>query len=343
LPIIIIFATLKLIQYMQARILTVLLISIFSHVAIAQDELIIQGVSPALYLSHTVAAKENWSSLGRLYNASPKEVAAYNALSIDKPLNIGQQVKVPLKITNFSQNGNKAADEVLVPVYHVIQDKEWMYRISVNYNKVPIDRLEKWNGITNDEAKAGMMLIIGYLKVKKDQSPLAALANRPAPVAAVKSTPPPPVVKTEEKQPETIAKQEVKPVTPPVKEEQKAVIINKPLPAPPPATTATAGNGTGGYFRNLYEDSGKATNGVAGVFKSTSGWQDTKYYALMDNVSVGTIIKVVNPSTNKTVFAKVLGELPDMKESIGLTVRISDAAATELGVAEGKFSVAVRY
>ena len=63
----------------------------------------------------------------------------------------------------------------------------------------------------------------------------------------------------------------------------------------------------------------------------------------MDNVSVGTIIRVYNPATSKAVYAKVLGELPDMKESVGLTVRISDAAATELGVGDGKFSVAVRY
>jgi LysM repeat protein len=337
---------------MQVRILTVILFSIFSQVALAQDDqLIIQGSSPALYLTHTVVAKENWYSLGRLYNASPKEVASYNALSIDKPLTIGQLVKVPLKITNFSQNGQKAADEVLVPVYHVIQDKEWMYRISTNYNKVPIERLEKWNGITNDQVKAGMMLIVGYLKVKKDQSALAALANRPA---AVGSAPSPPVttanmppvtatVKKEEKPAEPVTKQDNKTVQQPVAEEKKPVVVNKPVQTAPPANTASAGNGNGGYFRNLYEDSGKAANGMAGVFKSTSGWQDTKYYALMDNVSVGTIIKVVNPATSKTVYAKVLGELPDMKESIGLTVRISDAAATELGVAEGKFSVAVRY
>ena len=38
--------------------------------------------------------------------------------------------------------------------------------------------------------------------------------------------------------------------------------------------------------------------------------------------------KVTFPSTNKSVYAKVLGQLPDMKESIGLTIRINDAAAS---------------
>jgi LysM repeat protein len=325
---------------MQLRFLVIICLSIFSTFSFAQDELIIQGVSPDLYLTHTVAAKENLYSIGRLYNASPREIAPYNGLSIDKPLNIGQLVKIPLKITNFSQNGMKASDEVLVPVYHVIQEKEWMYRISMNYNKVPIDRLEKWNGITNDQAKAGMKLIVGYLKVKQDQSAFASAGGRTTSSNAA-TTNTTVTSKTEEKQPAVVAKQENKVTTPPVTEERKTVVENRPVQQP--VNPNVTSNNNGGYFRNLYQDSGKAASGVAGVFKSTSGWQDTKYYALMDNVSVGTIIRVYNPATSKTVYAKVLGELPDMKESIGLTVRISDAAATELGVADGKFNVAVRY
>jgi len=99
----------------------------------------------------------------------------------------------------------------------------------------------------------------------------------------------------------------------------------------------------GGFFKSQYGETGKATSGAAGVFRSTSGWQDGKYYALMNNVPVGTIIKVGNPSNGKTVYAKVLGNLPEMKESAGLTLRISDAAATELGLAANKFPVSVRY
>jgi hypothetical protein len=79
------------------------------------------------------------------------------------------------------------------------------------------------------------------------------------------------------------------------------------------------------------------------VFKSTSGWKDGKYYALMNGVPVGTIIRVNFPSTNRTIYAKVLGELPDMKESEGLTLRLSDAAASELGGGYQKFTVEIRY
>jgi len=52
---------------------------------------------------------------------------------------------------------------------------------------------------------------------------------------------------------------------------------------------------------------------------------------------------VNNPATGKAVYAKVLGSLPDMKESAGLSIRISDAAAAELGAAGPKFGVDIKY
>ena len=99
----------------------------------------------------------------------------------------------------------------------------------------------------------------------------------------------------------------------------------------------------GGYFRTQFSGTNKAATGTAGIFKSTSGWRDGKYYALMNNVPVGTIIKIDHPLTRKSIYAKVLGQLPDMKESSGLAIRLSDAAAAELGAGAYKFSVGVSY
>jgi hypothetical protein len=99
----------------------------------------------------------------------------------------------------------------------------------------------------------------------------------------------------------------------------------------------------GGAFKGDFNASGKSADGQAGTFKSTSGWQDGKYYALMNNIPVGTIVKVNDPSTGKTIYAKILGQLPDMKESAGLAIRISNAAAAELGEGEVRFAVEVRY
>lgn len=324
---------------LKLKVLLVLIVGLTGLTVSAQSKLAIQGTSPSLYLVHTVVAKETWYSIGRTYNQSPKEIAPFNNTSMDKPLAIGQKIKVPLTDANFSQDGNKSADEVFIPLYHTVQEKEWMFRISTNFNKVSPENIQKWNGVNNDQLKAGMQLIVGYLKVKQSQSALASMGLKKIPATA--SVP----VVVKETKIEDPKKDEVvvaapakdEPVKPePIKEEPKSEPVAA-LPNNPPASHK------GGSFRRLYVEKGNTTTGNAGVFKSTSGWNDGKYYALMNNVPIGTIVKVSFSSTNKTIYAKVLGQLPEMKESLGLTIRISDAAASELGVEINKFYVDVKY
>jgi hypothetical protein len=349
------------------------------------NELIIQGQTGKLYLEHTVVAKENWYSVGRLYNVNPKELAPFNHLTLAQPLVIGQTLQIPLTATNFSQDGLKPAGETLVPVIHITQEKEWMYRISVNHNKVPIPNIEKWNNVTPDQIHPGEHLIVGYLKVKTALSALAtnapaspmsappvAASTKPATAAPAPTTsapvPAPPVT--------TISKPAATPPTPkpaatittdsPAAKTPVTSTPVSPAPAtktpvasapatktpatPPPAAPTVSSTPApptphfnGGTFRTEYNDGGKSASGQAGVFKSTSGWQDGKYYALMNNMTVGTIVRITDPTTNKTVYAKILGQLPDMKESAGLSIRMSNAAAAELGESETRFNVQINY
>ena len=113
--------------------------------------------------------------------------------------------------------------------------------------------------------------------------------------------------------------------------------------APVTAANTAAPHFAGGRFKADFSDDGHSVTGLAGVFKSMSGWRDGKYYALINNVPVGTIVRITDQSNGKAIYAKVLGQLPDMKESIGLTVRLSNAAAAELAEGEGKFGVTVSY
>ena len=336
----------------KRKSLAIFLIVFITHSALAQSGLDIQGITPDLHLNHTISNKDTWYSIGRLYNINPKEAATYNLTTIDKPLAIGQQIKIPLTRVNFTQTGVKHADEVFVPLYHTVQPKEWMYRISVNHNRVPIETLEKWNNISRDNATAGTRLIVGYLKVKQGQSALAAGGEASISTTATTVTQKdPPVVKKEEvvktpvpEKQEPVKNQEIVKKDPPVRKEESPVVTEvSKKEEPAESKSIPTVNFKGGYFKNLYDASGKSATGVSGIFKSTSGWNDGKYYALMNNVPVGTIVKVNFPSTNKNIYAKILGHLPDMKESSGLTIRISDAAATELGAGNGKFTVDVKY
>ncbi|HEY4110983.1 LysM peptidoglycan-binding domain-containing protein [Puia sp.] len=330
---------------------TVLFLTSFFLIKFAQaqttsNELIVFGQTGKLYLEHTVTAKENWYSIGRLYNTSPKELAPFNHLALTQPLSIGQVVQIPLTAVNFSQNLQKTPAESLLPVYYITQEKEWMYRISVNHNRVPIPTLEKWNKMTKDAVRPGMRLIVGYLKVRTALSTLAtnpppppaatpAISQLPASTSTAAAAPPAAATAT------TTAVNSAKPVL------TKSVDtpISKPAVATASAATPSAPPSPrfdGGIFKSEFMDNGKSLSGMASIFKSTSGWQDGKYYALMNNIAIGSIVKVTD-AAGKSVFVKVLGQLPDMKESAGLTIRISNAAAAEMGQTSDRFTVQVSY
>lgn len=324
---------------MQQKPILWILFLFLSLNSLAQSKLEVKGKSPDLFIEHKVVAKETWFSVGRLYNLHPKEIAPFNGTDMNLGLKIGQVLKIPLLAGNFSQDERKEADEVLVPVYHQVAEGEWMYRVSVNHNKVALEKLEKWNGITRNQVKSGMQLVIGFLKVKRELSALAQQA----------------VQNTAAKQPAVVSQPKA-PIEPPKEEKQVVVATQAPKttekPAPAPVfkqeeqtAAADAVDYNGGFFRSQFRNGSKSAIGPATIFRSTSGWKDGKYYALMDNVAVGTIVKIRHTGTNKVVYAKILGQLSDIKENTGLTIRISNAAAAELGAGNGevRFTVDVQY
>lgn len=289
--------------------------------------MIVEGTSPTLYITHTVAPKENYYSVGRLYNVSPKDLAPYNNLTFETGLALGQAIKIPLGTNNFSQGDAPNESEVLVPLYHITKPKEGLYRISVNYNKVPLDNLKKWNKLSGDAVGTGTKIIVGYLKVLKDQSPLATQA-----VKNISDL----VTRPVEKKPLPDSDKEIKPVV----QDKPVDIIN---------TSKVSGtiNYNGGKFKNLYGDQTKSRSlenetGIAATFKTTSGWQDGKYYCFHNAAEPGTILKVTNTANGKSIYAKVLDAIPDIKQNTGLLLRISNSAADELGAGD-KFDCNISY
>ena len=314
---------------------------ITTGLAAQTSDLTIHSENGKLYLNHTVEAKQNWYSIGRLYNISPREIAPLNQLTLNSGLEIGQQLKIPLTKTNFAQHGVAPADEVFVPLYHTVEQKEGLFRIGQHFNKVPVADVKKWNNLSAESISVGQQLVVGFLKVKKNQSALAVNGIRRIgdPVKTA-----PPVVKTETTAELPAAAEPSKPVavsTSAAPSQQNAADINTAKSSPEGA----------GFFKNLYKQQALSNSafrsemGSASIFKSTSGWQDAKYYALMNNISPGTIVRITNPVNSRIIFAKVLGELPPGKENDGLLIRISNAAAAELKINEKdpKFPAEVSY
>jgi LysM repeat protein len=312
----------------------------------AQQVLYIRNTDNSFYLDHTVAAKEGLYSIGRLYNVNPKHIAGFNKIDLNKGLAIGEVVRIPLSDTNFTNKTNKGA-----PIYYAVQANDGLQKISNANRKVPVASLRKWNGLTSDNVPAGTALIIGYL-VTKEAASFATLKQGEIisgkPVAAstevaVKTVPPEvkPVVETQ-KSPEKDPAPKPQAVVTPVKEKAAEVVAS--------TEEVAAVSGTAGYFKPFFDQQIKSApasrNSVvtAGIFKTISGWQDAKFYMLIDGVAAGNIIRVINPDNNKIIYAKVLGEMNGIRQNQGLGTRISSAAASALGVSNTeKFTLQLNY
>lgn len=315
------------------KILTVLFL--LPVLALAQNTKSIKPVK-----THTVGPKESLSSIGRMYEVNGRVLANYNNIDYDKGLTVGQVLKIPPKGTTIDQVAQpvktetpkaqtpvvkvetkpavktESNNETGSPVYHTVGKKETLYHITTLYPGISVDDLKRWNNLTGDGVNEGAKLIVGYSK--------GAAETKMAPVEKAEKEKPVVVKEAEKKESKKTEPVETKPVI------------------------QTGKDFKGGVFKTVYES--QNSNGVpvdqqgaAGVFKSTSGWTDGKYYCLYNNAVPGTIIKITNTANEKFIFAKVLDAIPDIKQNNGLLICISNAAATELGAAEGNFNCAIKY
>lgn len=324
-------------------------------------DLIINSGSKGAYLTHTVAAKEGLFPIGRLYNVHPRHIANFNGIDFNKGLAIGQQINIPLSDTNFKQTVNKG-----VPVYYKVSDKETLAAISTK-TKAQVNNLKGWNGLSADNVSSGTKLIVGFLITNELQDRVVTITPKTVvaegSVSNVKKQ-----ETSENKQPNTEVKnavtaeesvsnvkkqEESKKLTEPeIKKQDPPVVKEETRKTEPVVTkqTETINSDGSGYFKNNFYQQAKAApptkeqTVTSSIFKTTSGWQDGKYYLLINGVEPGTIVKITNPSNNKIVFAKVLYAMDKIRENQGVEMRISDAAASSLAVSEtDKFILKVNY
>jgi LysM repeat protein len=307
-------------------------------------------------VTHKVGPKESLSSIGRLYNINGRELANYNKIDYEKGLAVGQILKIPVKSdadipktaggkeTVTAPVKEKPVKEIPAvkntppenikgtPIYHTVAKKETLYHISTLYGKVPVESIKKWNNLTGDGVTEGTKLIVGYSKTKADDKTVKAAVKKPEEKIEESST-----KAVEEK---TVAVKES------VKKEIPETVKNEPVVKAPDNNRAT--DFKGGVFKNLFDEQAKGKyitteTGSGGVFKSTSGWEDGKYYCLHNTAAAGTILKITNNATGRSVYAKVLDLITDIKQNNGLIIRLSNAAADALGVSDNKFDCTINY
>jgi LysM repeat protein len=102
------------------------------------------------------------------------------------------------------------------------------------------------------------------------------------------------------------------------------------------ATSSPANNvSTSTAFKNVNE------NGQAEVIEGTGNHK--KFLVLHRNAPVGTIMRIRNEENDVTVFARVVGVLPDTGDNSKLLIKLSKAAYDQLKAVNPRFRVEISY
>ena len=301
---------------------------------------IISSVSIAQQATHIIKQGDNISSIARQYHVSVNDIFKLNNLADKNTLHIGQKIIIP-------SGKNITTTAVVVPTkiatiktitttapvtnQHQIVAGDNLLKIAKQYH-VTVQQIRDWNSMKNDAIRAGDFLYIS--------KPQTGIVQQPIPTKKVETTPTEiKVVKTEPtKKTELIIQQTPQPIIKTVVDEKPIVKDVKPQPTAPvePANTKAGDS----YFEKQYSSAKNEIEGLSGTFKTIAGWNDSKYYVLLNNVESGTVVKI--SANNKSVYAKVLGVLPNIKEDNNLVLRVSNATAAALGVAD-KFTAKVNF
>lgn len=273
---------------------------------------------------HEIKEGETLTQLAKKYGTTVGDIMRLNGMNADSKLYVGEKVKIP-------EAGVTVVKAAVVKT-HVVEKGETLYQLSRKYG-VTVNQLRDWNQITGNTIQVGQTLkVSGGAEVVAKTEP-----QQPAEL--------PPVTQVDPEVENTTAAEQVwadDQTTEPVKQRDQGIFSD--AAAQTSVTTSTSAGAEGAFalsYKSQSVGTELITKGLAGTFQSASGWKDGKYFVLMNEVAPGTLVKI--QTRGKTVYAKVLWNLGNVKENAGLSYRISDAAASALGITEQQADIIVSY
>lgn len=259
------------------------------------------GKCPDCYVQYKPKVGETVEQIAGIAALSPEKLLSLNGVKPGENSRLPAFWRIPITSSNLQKNAGG------LPVYHVIERGDNLYRINLMYFQPGISQLQEWNSIKLNSLKDGELLLIGYLG--GGIPPVAATTN---PIAVVP------------------------PAAPVYITDSSSVLRQEKIEA-----AATEGYFAAAFNNTVQGKSWQERSGLCATFKSITGWNDQRYYVLMNDVPVGSIVRI-SAGGDKFICASVLGPIPDLKINKGLLIRLSNAAAQQLDMNESVFSVTIQ-
>jgi len=331
---------------------------------------------------YKVEPGETLFALARKYRTNVFEIKKLNP-GLGAGVNVGQTVKLPAMLnegevgSKIKQSSGKLTSEKV----HVVTAGQTLFAIARLY-KVKADELKEWNQLTSGSLFEGQQLVVSKPALEAAGAIKEILAIRAKGAdkkeAVVASKEIPSKAKPEES---AIVKaghtsHTVKPgetlfaiartynTTPKeIQDENKLagqgvnvgqllnIKVGKPLEEKPAVGLATEVNIKQGVSDDTIVQQTQLNgnmgfdriieHGVAEVVDNDAGSRN--YFCLHRNAPTGAILQIKNEMNGATIFARVIGKLPETGGNERITVKISQKAYEKLAAVEKRFPVEVSY
>jgi LysM repeat protein len=294
---------------MQIRLLfsvcSLLLFSLNSRASSLLDSIGTENLNGKKLIIHKIEARESYYSISRKYNVSPQSVIEFNK---NKSLQIGKEIKVPTEVlyqAGQSDNSNSSNSK----------SKNSSKAAQVDYKVGPRETLyaisRKFNTTVDDikemnNLRSNALAAGQILKIRYGTE--TAQINPAMPVVL------------------NIPRNMSNGRRGDTSQVDSSVNAGDRLKLPPAR-----------YGLREIDEHGVAT------WINDSNIDGRKMLALHRTAPIGTVIKVTNPMTTKSTFAKVVGKFTENESTKDVIIVITKAAADMVGALDKRFQVTIVY
>lgn len=274
---------------------------------------------------HKFQKNQSVYALAKFFGTEVKQIKLKNPRLDFNSIKVNQQISIPLNAEKIiTDRYHMKRDVSYVPVYYVVKKKDNLYRIASTYFNMPVKTLKNNNILQGNAISVGQELLIGWYPYNSSFRDRVLGVDQPI------------------KQTNIIATREDA-VSLPKKTETTEVIQTSEPPV---------------EIRELSQDPFELRNKIkAGNYlgkpatyerKIVAQWNKehedkTNLYALHATAKIGSFIEIYNPMMRRTVYAKVIGNIPANTYSSEVELIVTPRVADSLGAIDKRFMVRVKY
>jgi LysM repeat protein len=309
-------------------------------------------------ITHKVKAGESLYVVSKKYNVSVKDLKAWNSLRSDK-VTVGQSIKIQrtVAVTNAETTSTAPTASATSPakkeevkkeeptkqevlpekkeaavsttattsgtqpgewIAHTVTSGESLFVLAKQYG-TSIEELIQWNALSSNNLKVGQSIKVGRASASATAVPTVGEAKTTPATTTATSTP------ASSSRSETSAAST---------SSSSTTAATSPLAATTGTETTTAPNTSGGFSNNK-------ESGLAELIPDTAA--NKKYLVLHRTAPVGSVIRVKNEENDLTIFARVVGVLPETGDNSKVLIKLSQAAYDQLKAVNPRFPVEILY